>query len=126
MLKVSLDNLRSWTRYNKGMCQDCLAWCCYLPVEVDVADLVRMGLIDEFEATLGNKHILKKLQGKEIKRWDAKSEKFILVQMADGACPYLDANKQCTIYDKRPNTCREHPGKGPRPGFCPYQKKSKK
>jgi Fe-S-cluster containining protein len=33
----------------------------------------------------------------------------------------LDAKtRRCTVYDKRPNTCRLHPQVGPKPGYCPY------
>ena len=28
--------------------------------------------------------------------------------------------RRCTVYDKRPNTCRKHPQVGPRPGYCPH------
>ncbi len=123
---MALDRLNTWSRYDKSMCQQCEALCCHLPVEVDAQDLLLMGLIDEFEISLGERYILKKFQGNEIKRWDAKSNKFILSQKADGSCLFLDSERRCTIYEKRPQTCRNHPKIGPRPGFCPYQKKSKK
>jgi Fe-S-cluster containining protein len=37
----------------------------------------------------------------------------------------LDAKtRRCTVYDKRPNTCRLHPQVGPRPNHCPYGNKA--
>ncbi|MFO6335145.1 YkgJ family cysteine cluster protein, partial [Pseudomonas aeruginosa] len=27
----------------------------------------------------------------------------------------------CTIYARRPDTCRNHPRIGPRPGYCAYR-----
>ncbi|MBC7429935.1 MAG: YkgJ family cysteine cluster protein, partial [Bacteriovorax sp.] len=46
-----------------------------------------------------------------------------LKQKPDGSCFFLDINKKCTQYDQRPDTCRNHPQVGPRPGFCGYMKK---
>ena len=37
----------------------------------------------------------------------------------------LDAKtRRCTVYEKRPTTCRLHPQVGPRPNFCPYGNKA--
>ncbi|MEK6624736.1 MAG: YkgJ family cysteine cluster protein, partial [Bdellovibrionota bacterium] len=36
---------------------------------------------------------------------------------------YLNEERRCSIYERRPETCRNHPKIGPRPNFCPYQKK---
>jgi Fe-S-cluster containining protein len=125
MLKVNLQDTGTWSKYHPDKCQDCMAWCCYLPVEVDAQDLVRMELINDFEVELGHKYILKKMQKEKIvKRFDANSKKYVLEQMSSGACPYLDNNKRCTIYEKRPETCRNHPIIGPRPGSCAFEKKS--
>ncbi|MCK5516299.1 MAG: YkgJ family cysteine cluster protein, partial [Desulfobulbaceae bacterium] len=36
-------------------------------------------------------------------------------------CLYLDQKtRRCTIYTKRPDTCRNHPQIGPRPGYCAF------
>lgn len=124
VLKVFLQDTSTWVRYSSDKCQSCQALCCHLPVEVDLDDLVNMELLSEFEVELGHKYILKKLtKEKIVKRFDAKTEKYLLVQMGDGACPCLGKDKRCTIYEKRPKTCRNHPIIGPRPGFCPYKKK---
>jgi len=102
-----------------------MAMCCQLPVEVTQEDLVVMELIDEFESELGQKYILKKLKNEGIvKSYQAKSQKYLLVQHHNGDCLFLDQNRRCSIYDKRPTTCRNHPKIGPRPGYCPYTPKS--
>jgi len=47
-----------------------------------------------------------------------------LVRMSNNDCYYLDRKSRlCTIYDKRPDTCRNHPKIGPRPGYCAYKPK---
>ncbi|WP_370448043.1 YkgJ family cysteine cluster protein [Chromobacterium violaceum] len=45
---------------------------------------------------------------------------------ANGDCLYLDAQtRRCTIYERRPNTCRNHPKVGPKPNFCAYTRDSR-
>ncbi|MGL5669527.1 MAG: YkgJ family cysteine cluster protein, partial [Shewanella sp.] len=38
----NIDDLSTWQKYRKGLCDSCHATCCTLPVEVTVSDLVRM------------------------------------------------------------------------------------
>jgi Fe-S-cluster containining protein len=46
------------------------------------------------------------------------------VRMGNNDCLYLDRKSRlCTIYDLRPDTCRNHPKIGPRPGFCAFKPK---
>ena len=47
---VDVDRPESWTRYKAGMCDTCAANCCTMPVEVKMADLIRLNLVDPFEA----------------------------------------------------------------------------
>jgi hypothetical protein len=47
---VDVDRSETWTRYRAGMCDSCQANCCTMPLEVRVRDLVRLGLVDPFEA----------------------------------------------------------------------------
>ena len=47
---VDVDRPETWTRYRNGLCHDCVANCCTMPVEVRLPDLVRLGLVDPFEA----------------------------------------------------------------------------
>ncbi len=47
---VDVDRPATWTKYRNGLCDDCAANCCTMPVEVKLPDLVRLGLVDDFEA----------------------------------------------------------------------------
>ena len=62
--------------------------------------------------------------GDVIERFNQKSGIFTLTRMSNDDCMYLDRKSRlCTIYDKRPDTCRNHPKVGPRPGYCAYKPK---
>ena len=120
---VDVDNCNTWTRYKSGLCNSCAANCCTMPVEVKLADLVRLELVDPFEAEHEeHKQIAKRLQKSGlIERFNFKNNIFTLARRANGDCSNLDAKtRRCTVYDKRPNTCRLHPQVGPKPGYCPY------
>lgn len=47
---VDVDRPETWTRYRNGLCDHCVANCCTMPVEVRLPDLVRLALVDPFEA----------------------------------------------------------------------------
>lgn len=120
---VNVDNCETWTRYRNGLCNSCAANCCTMPVEVKLPDLVRLGLVDPFEVEHeAPKQIAKRLQKMgAIEHFNFKNSIFTLSRRANGDCVNLDAQtRRCTVYDKRPNTCRLHPQVGPRPGYCPY------
>ena len=120
---VDVDNCDTWTRYKSGLCNTCAANCCTMPVEVKLTDLVRLDLVDPFEAEHEEpKQIAKRLQKAGlIERFNFKNNIFTLARRANGDCANLDATtRRCTVYDKRPNTCRLHPQVGPKPGYCPY------
>jgi Fe-S-cluster containining protein len=120
---VDVDNCATWTRYRSGLCNSCAANCCTMPVEVKLPDLIRLGLVDPFEAEHEEpKHIAKRLQKMgAIEHFNFKNSIFTLARRANGDCHNLDAQtRRCTVYEKRPNTCRSHPQVGPRPGYCPY------
>ncbi|BCL74775.1 hypothetical protein JHS3_05110 [Jeongeupia sp. HS-3] len=122
----TLENLDTWARYRNGMCFDCKSACCSMPVEVKLPDLVRMGEVDAFEAEHEQpKQIAKRLQkAGVIEHFNFKHGVFTLARRSSGECTYLDADTRlCTVYDLRPNTCRNHPKIGPRPGFCAYRNK---
>lgn len=94
-----------------------------MPVEVRLPDLVRLGLVDPFEAEHdAPKQIAKRLdKAGLIDHFNFKASIFTLARRASGDCLYLDANtRRCTVYEQRPDTCRKHPQIGPRPGHCPY------
>lgn len=122
---AELDRLETWQKYSAHMCGGCVSSCCTLPVEVKVKDLIRIGLVDEFELGDPAKNIAKRLQKEGIvERFNSKSEIFTLQRMSNNDCLFLDRKTRfCTIYDKRPDTCRNHPKIGPRPGYCAYKPK---
>ncbi len=124
---VDVERIETWSRFRAGMCDTCMANCCTMPVEVKLPDLVRLGLVDPFEAEHEDPgQIAKRLiKAKVLERFHAKSGIFTLMRRADGDCQYLDAKtRRCTVYDQRPNTCRLHPQVGPRPNHCPYGNKA--
>jgi hypothetical protein len=58
---------------------------------------------------------------KLIEHFNFKNNIFTLARRSSGDCQYLEARtRTCTVYEKRPSTCRLHPQVGPKPGFCPY------
>ena len=114
-----LGDLASWTKYKKGLCETCVGSCCFMPVEVNVSDLVRLNILDEFHLVLTVREQIKDaLKHPAILRYTPSTEKFTLRQKSDGSCYFLDSNKKCKLYNQRPDTCRNHPEVGPRPGFC--------
>lgn len=120
---VDVDRPDTWTKYRSGLCDGCAANCCTMPVEVKLPDLVRLGLVDPFEAQHEPaKQIAKRLtKSGLIEHFNFKNSIYTLARRASGDCLYLDAvTRRCTVYEKRPNTCRLHPQVGPRPGHCPY------
>ena len=124
MKTVQIQQPETWLKFRKGMCDGCWSGCCTLPVEVSVPDLIRLGVISEDEAAVSLKKVAKKLSHqKVIQAFQAKSQLFILAQKGGRDCLYLDKNRRCTVYDRRPEVCRSFPKIGPRPGFCPKQEK---
>ena len=62
ILGADLDRTETWIRYDKAMCLDCASSCCTLPVEARLSDLIRMGVVDEFEKGEPLKDIAKRLK----------------------------------------------------------------
>ena len=94
-----------------------------MPVEVRLPDLVRLGLVDPFEAEHdAPKQIAKRLEKAGlIDHFNFKHGIFTLARRANGDCTHLHPQtRRCTVYAQRPDTCRKHPQVGPRPGYCPY------
>lgn len=122
---TDIDRTDTWVRYRNGLCQHCAATCCTMPVEVRVADLIRIGVVDAFEADEDPKKLAKRLdKAGVIDHFNHRAALFTLARRANGDCLYLDRETRlCTIYDKRPDTCRNHPRIGPRPGFCAFRDK---
>jgi len=123
LANADADRLETWVKYHKGLCNDCHATCCTLPVEARIGDLVRMQLVDQFEAGEPPRQIARRLMKEgSVEHFNQKSGLFTLTRLASGDCLYLDRqSRRCTIYEQRPDTCRNHPQVGPRPGHCAWQ-----
>ncbi len=123
--RVDVNDISTWTKHKQRLCSKCRANCCTMPVEVKVADLVQMDEIEAFEAEEPVKKLAKKLKKEGvIEHFYSKNQVFTLLRFANNDCLYLDPiSRKCKIYEKRPDTCRNHPLIGPSPGFCPYEQK---
>lgn len=118
---ADLDRVETWVRYRNGLCRDCRASCCTMPTEVRMGDLLRLGLVDAFEAEEPRSVARRLTKEGIVERYNAKSGLFTLARLSNNDCVFLDRlTRRCTVYDRRPDTCREHPRVGPRPGFCAY------
>jgi Fe-S-cluster containining protein len=121
---VDVDRLDTWSKYKNGLCDSCAANCCTMPLEVQLSDLVRLELVDPFEVeNVDHKLIAKRLlKAKLIDHYNPKHNIFTMARRASGDCNFLDEKtRRCTVYDKRPETCRLHPQKkSPKPGYCAY------
>lgn len=121
---ADVDRLETWTRYRKGLCDGCAASCCTMPVELRLPDLVRLQLVDPFEAEHEvPKQIARRLEkAGVIGHFNFRHGIYTLARRASGDCLFLDAvTRRCTVYERRPDTCRRHPQVGPRPGYCAWQ-----
>lgn len=126
-MKTNKDLPSTWKKYETGFCEGCYSSCCTMPVEVRSSDLVRLGLTTEDELNQSIKKVAKKLirQG-VLKSYREGTEFFMISQKANEDCWFLDLKtRRCTVYEKRPDTCRDFPTRvGPRVGFCPVNKKA--
>lgn len=101
-----------------------------MPLEVTAMDLLRLGLLSEDEgADLTSKtrrRVAKRLQKAGVVRTYRESTGlFLLEERPSGDCQFLNANRKCSVYERRPEVCRQFPTqKGPRWGYCPFIKRS--
>lgn len=125
MEPVNIDFPSTWRKFKPSLCKNCWAGCCTLPLEVSSEDLHHMGFIgaDEVEGSL--KKVAKRLIKEGIvESFRARTGIFTIRRTQHGDCIFLDKNRMCKIYDKRPSICRRFPECGPRPGYCPHTPKS--
>jgi hypothetical protein len=95
-----------------------------LPLEVSAADLIRLELITEDEAAESLKKAARRLMREGIVHsFHPTSQLFIIEQRNGRDCIFLDKDRLCSIYEKRPEVCRKFPKIGPRPGWCPAGRK---
>jgi hypothetical protein len=121
MQKIDIYRPSTWKEYQSALCKGCWGGCCTMPVEIKISDLVRLGLSTEAEA-VGSISKLAKRLFKEgfIQSYQKGTEFFILAQKENQDCRFLNSTTRlCTVYEQRPDTCRQFPSIGPRPGFCP-------
>lgn len=123
--QVDVNEISTWTKYKQRLCAKCRANCCTMPVEVKISDLIRMEVITAFESKEPIKKLAKKLKKQRIiEHFNYKNQIFTLVRFANNDCLYLGpVNRRCKIYEKRPDTCKNHPLISSCPGFCPYEPK---
>ena len=120
---AGLDSLSRWKPWREGMCEGCLSYCCHLPVEATVEDMVRLGFAGPDEFRDSPRKLFRKLSAlKIVSAFRQKTGLFMLAQKPDGSCVFLGADRRCTVYERRPGVCRKFPEGGPRPGFCPERK----
>lgn len=121
MKRPDIDRPSTWKPYKTDMCKGCWGGCCTMPVEIKLADLIRLELCTEDEAAGSIKKLSKRLiKEGYIVSYRQGTEFFMLSQKANRDCYFLDSKTRlCTVYEKRPETCRQFPSIGPRPGFCP-------
>jgi hypothetical protein len=119
------DDPSTWIKFSLKMCRDCSASCCSLPVEVTASDLVRMGLMAECERDGDLRPVARRLARQRlIEHYHHRTRVFTLARMANGDCCFLQpGSRLCSIYQQRPDTCRNHPQVGPRSGYCAYTPK---
>lgn len=122
---TDIDQPKTWIKYNSKLCKECTGACCSLEVEVRASDLSRMGVADEYELEENPKKVAKNLKKEGIiDHFSQKKGIFSINRMANGDCIYLDSHlRRCTIYEQRPDTCRNHPQIGPKPGYCAFTQK---
>ena len=116
------DKPWTWVKYKEGMCQQCSGACCTMPVEIKASDIVRLGLADEDEISQSPRKVSKRLIKEGIiSSYREASGNFMLTQKSNDDCYYLDLKTRlCTVYEKRPDVCRQFPSTiGPKPGTCP-------
>jgi len=123
-MNADIDRPSTWRFFKEGMCKGCDSLCCTLPVEATISDLVRIGLVTEDEATADSPRKIARRLEKErlVQTYRDRTGFFTISQRSNRDCHFLDPkSRSCTIYDRRPETCRRFPQKGPRPGYCPHQ-----
>lgn len=96
-----------------------------MPVEVKLSDLVRLGLVAESETGGSIKKIANRLKKEGfVSSYRHGTDLFMLTQKANRDCIFMNSETRlCTRYEKRPDVCRDFPSIGPKPGWCPAQRR---
>lgn len=122
---VNKDRPGTWVKYKAGLCSSCYATCCTMPVEIQAEDLIRLELTDADELEQSPKKVVQRLIKEGIlSQYREKTGLFTIAAKSNGDCYYLDSNRLCTVYEKRPDVCRKFPTEmGRRISHCPYIRK---
>ncbi len=122
-MRTNKDQPWTWVKYKEGVCNTCIAACCTMPVEVQAEDFVRLGLATEDDLN-SKKKLFKKLKKEGVvQSYREGTDLFMITSKPNGDCFFLHPQtRKCTVYEKRPETCRKFPTEiGPKVSFCPYQ-----
>lgn len=114
---------KTWVPYDPANCRGCRALCCTLPVVVTTEDLFHMGFLAAREVNAPRGPLLARLKKAGVVRsYNKRSDLFTLRRHRNNDCVFLDENRLCKIYDRRPTVCRAFPANSLRPGFCPSRR----
>jgi Fe-S-cluster containining protein len=97
-----------------------------MPVEIKASDLIRLEIATQDEVDNSVKKLAKRLKKEGyISSYRDGTEFFMITQKPNDDCYFLDSKTRlCTVYEKRPDTCRQFPSQmGTRVGFCPVEYK---
>lgn len=121
---TDIDHPSTWIKYRDGLCQGCNAGCCQMPVEVKFDDLLLLEVVTEDDRHSSRRKLANRLtQAKIIQSYRQATDVFMLSQRSNRDCYFLnEKTRLCSVYEKRPEVCRQFPKIGPRPGFCPNTK----
>jgi Fe-S-cluster containining protein len=123
-MPVDILRPRTWVKFKPEHCRNCQAGCCTLPLRVDSEDLFHMGFISLQEVSAPQKPIAERLiKAGIVKSYNTRRKLFMIRRHRNNDCIFLDKNRRCSIYDRRPYVCRDFPNSSARPGYCPYQAK---
>lgn len=123
-MRVDKDKPGTWLKYKATMCTTCHATCCTMPVEVRAEDLARLELADSDEMESPKKLAARLIKDGVVSQYREKTGLFTITAKSNGDCYFLDRNRLCTVYEKRPDVCRKFPTEmSRRLTYCPYIKK---
>lgn len=82
-----------------------------------------MGFIQVGEVNGPKKQIARRLIREGVlSSYNSRSQLFTLKRHRNHDCVFLDENRLCKIYERRPFVCRSFPDYSARPGYCPTQR----
>lgn len=119
---MEIPKLKDWVKYEAGLCKSCVATCCFLTMRVGVSEIIRLGLLKIEDKEMSPIKILQTLNEQLISYRPA-DKTFEIRRRSNGACYFLSEDRQCTVYENRPDGCRNFPlSGGIKRGFCPMKK----